>query len=81
MKNHILNFNICQFIFDSGLTRSVEVAHEARAATGEPGKTEDCGWRGSCESISFVLGIWQILGNSEILDSLLNAFISLLFFL
>lgn len=35
----------------SGLTRSLEVAYEARAASGEPGKTEDCGWRGSCEGI------------------------------
>ena len=36
----------------SGLTGSLEVAYEARAASGEPGKTEDCGWRGSCEGIS-----------------------------
>lgn len=36
----------------SGLTRSLEVADEARAASGEPGKTEDCGWRGSCEGTS-----------------------------
>lgn len=36
----------------SGLTRSLEVAYEARAASGEPGKTEDCGWRGSCEGTS-----------------------------
>lgn len=36
----------------SGLTWSLEVAYEARAASGEPGKTEDCGWRGSCEGIS-----------------------------
>jgi len=35
----------------SGLTGSLEVAYEARAASGEPGKTEDCGWRGSCEGI------------------------------
>lgn len=45
----------------SGLTRSLEVAYEARAATGKPGKTEDCGWRGSCESISFC---WWCSGNS-----------------
>lgn len=80
MKNHILNFNVCQLFFDSGLTRSTEVAHEARAAAGEPGKTEDCGWRRSCESISFV-GILQILGNSAILDSFLNTFIRFLLFL
>lgn len=56
----------------SGLTRSLEVAYEARAATGKPGKTEDCGWRGSCESISFV-GVLEIVHKNAILDSFLDA--------
>ena len=47
-----LNFDVCAFIFISGLAGSIEVAHEARAASGEPGKAEDCGWRGSSEGKS-----------------------------
>lgn len=39
----------------SGLAGSLEVAHEARAASGEPGKAEDCGWRGSSEGKSLNL--------------------------
>lgn len=37
------------FSIISGLAGSLEVAHEARAASGELGKAEDCGWRGSSE--------------------------------
>lgn len=36
----------------SGLAGSLEVAHEAGAASGEPGKAEACGWRGSSEGKS-----------------------------
>lgn len=36
----------------SWLAGSLEVAYEARAASGEPGKAEDCGWRGGSEGKS-----------------------------
>lgn len=50
--NQMLNLMSVHSFSISGLAGSPEVAHEARVAPGEPGKAEDCGWRGSSEGKS-----------------------------